>query len=354
MLGGAHMLEPLARTLPLPVQNILRGGFWAVGTFFVLSGFVLTRGYASACFNSQGLLRYGAARFFRIYPTYAVSLLIIAPLAWRDLSDPASHVSSHTWAAMAVNYLLLLQGWIGNPPVHWNTPAWSLSCEVFFYLLFPAVVILVRRGRTWSWAMGAAGLLVPMLLQAAGMPDSYKPLVHLGDFLLGAACAGIFEFLRSRFPGLEGRGWWFYLPGFLLGLASIGWPRLVEAFCPLNTALRLLNVFILLGLALGGGRLARLFSGQLALLLGHASYALYILHVPLLWWYKRSTVYRLIAAWPLLAAAAFTLLAIVCSVLVFLLVEEPLNRWWRERSRTASSLRRHRTLSPSLGTVAPD
>jgi len=348
------MLEPLARTLPLPLQNILRGGFWAVGTFFVLSGFVLTHGYASARFDRQGLLRYGAARFFRIYPTYAVSLLIIAPLAWHDLYDPSSRINPQTWAVMAINYLLLLQGWIGTPPVHWNTPAWSLSCEVFFYLLFPAVVILVRRGRAWTWALGAAGLLVPILLRTAGVPDSYKPLIHLGDFLVGAACAGIFEFLKSRFPGLEGRGCRLYLPAGLLGLALIGWPRLIALFCPLNTALLLLNVLILLGLALGGGKPARLLSGKLALLLGHASYSLYILHVPLLWWYKRSALYRFQASWPLVAAVTFTLLAIVSSVLVFLLVEEPLNRWWRGRTRKVSPLRSQRTLSPSLGTVAPD
>ena len=60
LCGGARMLEPFVRTFPIPVQTFLRGGFWAVGTFFVLSGFVLARGYASTRWNRTNLIRYGA------------------------------------------------------------------------------------------------------------------------------------------------------------------------------------------------------------------------------------------------------------------------------------------------------
>ena len=55
----------------------------------------------------------------------------------------------------------------------------------------------------------------------------------------------------------------------------------------LNSALRPLNGLLLIGFALGGGPAARGLSTPVAVYLGKASYAMYILHVPMLWWYLR-------------------------------------------------------------------
>src|SRR3954447_14109059 len=46
LTGHGQMLEPAALALPAPVYALLRGGYLAVTTFFVLSGFVLSRSYS--------------------------------------------------------------------------------------------------------------------------------------------------------------------------------------------------------------------------------------------------------------------------------------------------------------------
>ncbi len=51
LVGKGHVYEPVALMLPGPLQAIMRGGYLAVPTFFVLSGFVLARTYASTSWN---------------------------------------------------------------------------------------------------------------------------------------------------------------------------------------------------------------------------------------------------------------------------------------------------------------
>src|SRR5262249_21710966 len=113
------------------------------------------------------------------------------------------------------------------------------------------------------------------------------------------------------------------IPGLLLAAALIAWPALLPPRVDLNTALRPLNGLLLIGFALGGGAAARLLSTPVAVYLGKASYAMYILHVPLLWWYLR--VSRDFSVWVYMGAV------IGISALVYWLLEEPANRWLRSR-----------------------
>jgi peptidoglycan/LPS O-acetylase OafA/YrhL len=235
-------------------------------------------------------------------------------------------------AALVANYTFLFQGWTGTLPVHWNTPAWSLSCELFFYLCFP-LILLAARCATWRRSLVVAGVALglPILWRLLGLSDSIKPLLHLGDFLLGVALAGVYDALIRSCPRLVGRGYRLYLPSSALFIVLVSFSRDVERWIPLDTLLRPLNALLLVGLALGGGLVARLLSIPPAVLLGQASYAMYILHVPLLWWYKRTAVFRGAAPSPAGVSLIFLAGVILVSVLVFKVVEEPSNRFLRRK-----------------------
>jgi peptidoglycan/LPS O-acetylase OafA/YrhL len=318
LTGPGMMLDAAARGLPYPVYTLIRGGYLAVTMFFVLSGFVMARSYAGAEWSGRGLLRYGVGRVARIYPVYALSLLILAPVI---LADPVPGK-----AELVAAYALLLQGWLGHLPVSWNTPAWALSCELFFYLLFPLAAIWMR-GAGWPKVatVALATCFLTHVMWGVGIPDDIKPLIHLADFLMGIAAARAYDLLLRT--GRRPAGTWLYLPGMAVAAALIAYPAVLPGPIDLNSALRPLNALLVLGLSLGGGWAARAFSTRVAVYLGKLSYAMYILHVPLLWWYSR---------WIRQFSGLLYIGAVIAaSALAFRFIEEPANRYLRGLVRPA-------------------
>jgi peptidoglycan/LPS O-acetylase OafA/YrhL len=314
LTGPGQALGASLENLPAPIFMLVRGGYLAVTTFFVLSGFVLAHNYVSTAWNPGSLRRYAVARFARIYPVYFLSLLLVAPFIAADRTPAkARFVAAHG---------LLVQAWLGHIPVNWNTPAWSLSCEMFFYVAFPlAAMFLGRAGWRGTLLLATVACCLTRVLWAAGVSDEIKPLIHLSDFLMGIAAARAYNLLR-RSPRMP-RGLWLYLPAGVVAAALIAFPHALPRILDLNTALRPLNAMLLIGFALGGGTVARVFASAPAVYLGKSSYAMYILHIPLLWWYLRGS--RTFSACLYIAAV------VAISAAVYGVIEEPAHRWLRRR-----------------------
>jgi peptidoglycan/LPS O-acetylase OafA/YrhL len=316
--GPGDMAEAQALALPHGLYLLVRGGYQAVTTFFVLSGFVLMRNYESTEWTGRNLWRYGLARFARVYPVYALSLLVVLPFIVEGWQPAQGRI--------AAAYTVLVQAWMGPLGVNWNTPAWSLSCEAFFYLLFPLGVLLLR-GAQWPRTLIVAGAAVCLtrVLWRIGVSDEVKPLVHFADFLMGLAAARAFDLLTKT--GVTPRAAALYLPALLAAAVAIAYPELIPWGIDMNTVLRPLNAFLLVGLAIGGGLVARGLSAGAAVYLGKASYAMYILHVPVLWWYAR---------WEKAPSAVVYICGVIAvSALVYSYFEEPANRYLRRRFQSA-------------------
>jgi peptidoglycan/LPS O-acetylase OafA/YrhL len=326
--GKGMMVESWANSLPAAAASLVRGGYLAVQTFFILSGFVLARSYAKATWKRNDLWKYAAARIARIYPVYLVSLAVISPFVFEAMMKPGRSGSAK--AGLLLDYGFVLQGWTGNLGVGWNTPAWSLSCEFFFYLFFPLLLLGLRNaGRPTVGVVLATSLVMPVLLAHSRVPWEWKPLHHLSDFAAGVAAARLLEFLR---PAMARKGQWLYLPALAAGALLIIDPRIMDGtWGDLNTGLRPLNVAALLGLALSGGSLARILSTKTAGYLGQVSYSMYILHVPVLWWYGYWAVNGPLHMPPAVAAIVYLLLVTGVAALAFELVEMPANRWIRAK-----------------------
>lgn len=329
------MLEPLVAALPLATQMLLRGGWVSVQTFFILSGLVLAHTYAHFTWNIANLKKYALARVARVYPGYLLSLLVVSPFIYYTLV----HGTGKAWPAthkayLLINYFLVLQGWTGSLNVGWNTPAWSLSCEFVFYLCFPLTIFALRKLQPPAriLAPAALALALPTILAFLHAPDVWKPVHHLADFLMGIAAAGILNRLRPF------HGAWLYVPASLLFAGIIANPKLVEWFCFLNSALRPVSALMLIGLAIGGGTIARALSTRTMNFLGQASYQMYILHIPLLWWFTRYGVAKYWGLSPAMAGFWFLSGVLLLSSLAFHFVEEPANQALRSllRARPAA------------------
>src|SRR5579875_263937 len=136
-----------------PVLQIADLGSYGVDVFFVLSGFLIT---------SLLLLDRGDPFFFRnfywkrvlrIQPVYMLHLLA----AWFLLPG------SHGYVLLALIFLVNFDGLLHIPDVG---PAWTLSIEEQFYLLWPQVV---RRVSIANIYRTAAGLIAFSLTARLGM-----------------------------------------------------------------------------------------------------------------------------------------------------------------------------------------
>ena len=130
--------DPVRHAEAASWRLFINHGYFAVSFFFILSGFLLTRIYRDA-WTSASYKPFIVARFARIYPVYLLALAIQAPFYY-----PLAQL--HKTIAVA----LMVQSWTVLPsdyPGAWNFPAWSLSVEWFFCMIFPVLLWLLARIR---------------------------------------------------------------------------------------------------------------------------------------------------------------------------------------------------------------
>jgi peptidoglycan/LPS O-acetylase OafA/YrhL len=160
----------------------------AVPLFFVLSGFVLTLGRS----KYQGWRPFIVARIARIWPAHAAAIVFLFAIFWpfsRALvSDAASLLT------LGAN-LFLLHAWVPDRAVYWslNAPSWSVSCELFFYAMFPLCLAALGRAPVWcATAALVSALLLIATVEAAwpGIDGNWlvtNPITALPAFLVGIA-----------------------------------------------------------------------------------------------------------------------------------------------------------------------
>jgi peptidoglycan/LPS O-acetylase OafA/YrhL len=133
-----------------PLRNtFVNNGNEAVSFFFLLSGFILVVAYEKQITqNNLSVIPFYVKRIARIYPLFLLALLLT--LAYHFLIH-----NEHTRLQQKLPFeLMMLQTWFYPGSI--NYPAWSISCEIFFYLLFPLYILKLANIRLQSaikWAI---------------------------------------------------------------------------------------------------------------------------------------------------------------------------------------------------------
>lgn len=321
-------------------------GFTGVSFFFVLSGFVLTWSHRPDVRSG----RFYWNRVARIWPLHVLTMILAI---WTPLLSASPSAS---WSA-APFVLTLTQAWIPASGFlnAFNGVSWSLSCEAFFYLLFP---VLFRHISGRPRVVGVAGMVF-LGLTIAGICLSTYTSVQIADYLLGTMpLYRTGEFVLGMCLAIAmKRGW----------RLSLGLPNAVGLIVLLTAALLVLsvmsgsvpviyaNLIMIPGfLALIAAAASRDLTGSSTVLssktlvrLGQWSFALYLVH---------ELVIRLVR--PFLAgmstdetfvAAILTVVAsIAFSGLLHESVEKPAEKWLRSRgavqtAHTTTVVGAHRT-----------
>lgn len=180
------------------VANVFFNGWVGVDLFFVLSGYLIATGLIRRSGETDSLFpkRYFVDRILRIVPAYyAVLLLCVIGFFPGLIIDP------ETLGQSFVAHLLFLQDYTG---ANINVVFWSLGVEEKFYILAPALMLILLkcRGRLLCTAILLALLLLSPLARGLTFEAIETPLSY-PDF---------FAAMRSPFH--------MSLEGFIVGIAA--------------------------------------------------------------------------------------------------------------------------------------
>jgi len=359
VVGYHFYCAPCEPRAPSFLGNLLQAGFTTVSLFFVLSGFILAYNYLDERGGFVGTTRdFYRARFARIYPIYLLALVVDLPLFLRllPLAEPAT--TPGETARICVATLTLTQAWleVGRPV--WNTMAWTLSAEAFFYAVFPFLGVWLARQSsrrliavaTGAWLLGASPFLTGALTPSPGteglpslvargleawsqLPQQLIPLARLPEFVLGM-CLGLLFCRRTR----QGSEAW-RTAGLLATCAAIA--AVIILLPPKPSPLVQLGVLVPLFalciwlLACGVARNGLWLGTRTLVQLGGASYALYLLHGSMMG-FALALNTRTLSLPHNAVALLLVPVAVATSLLLFHFVEEPARRWLRKAPRAVA------------------
>lgn len=311
------------KSIPAGLSGFLKNGSLGVSLFFILSGFVLTYTYQGTVFSGRDFF---AARFARIYPVYIFSLLVAAPLFFKSF---IAEGNGDRVVPLVLGKIFLIQSWVPWMMHNWNVPSWSLSTEAFFYLLFP---LLLPALSLVPAKLRLPGIVALITVYGFGLPISEA----IGPDYSLSPVRDVFLFGSGILIGLAFcEGW--RAPRWLLPLSLVGALGLMGAFDPIPANGWLKAEFTLVLCALIGGiasipaQSSSFMNNGTLKRLGEASYALYILHLPIAAVFAFAGSKLGFSFDNPLILVVYVPVSIWISVIVYLKLEVPANRWLRKR-----------------------
>jgi len=322
-----------------------------VAIFFVLSGFLLSRPYlarATAGREHPPTGRYYWKRFLRIYPVYAVTVVIAL-----GLIDENRGVGVLEW----VRSLLLLDIYTESRLPQGLTQMWSLAVEAMFYLVLPLLMLAaLGRGRGVSvrrvsgvlvalvavsvwWVLSLAGVVAEA---SAGVPMTWLP-AYLTWFAVGIGLAlahVLHQAHRENAPllvrhlitvaAMPGVCWALVVGLLLVAATPLAGPSFLFVSTPVEALTKHLlyaaigGLVVLTGIFTArGSHYVRIMSVPALRHLGVISYSTFCIHLPVLHLVMSVTGYGLFQGHGLQIWALTLVVSLGASEVLYRFVEKP-------------------------------
>jgi exopolysaccharide production protein ExoZ len=306
-----------------------------VDLFFVISGFIMVVTTSKKPVNARDFLLRRIVRVVPLYWLLTLSVVVLgtlAPQLLRSTDISAPHV---------LQSLLFIPHF---SPSHLGTtwpvlvPGWTLNYEMYFYALFAATLFLNSRYRVAALTSLLGGLVGLGLL----LGSSKDPIVAtytsplLVEFLVGAVLG------RLWVVGHVMKSTWPTVLSVIAGFALLLWRN-----APYAPVAQILGS----GLVVAGALNPRFseWRNRLMLMLGDASYSIYLTHLFALgllrWVWMRMEIPQTAQAFPWLFMLSGLVFASIVGWFVFRWVEQPLTRWLTDQLFRSNS----KSLSDAVG-----
>lgn len=315
-----------------PVAVVFGAGSLGVAMFLVLSGFCLTYPLVARGRTRVELRSFAIRRAMRILPPYYIVMFglaglqlvpMVAERTARQLTDGPDLLA----------HLFLVHNLWPSHAMRISGPFWSIALEFQLYLLFPLLLLLVRRPRTLMLgALAVAGawwLAAPHLLGSASADaplgttqgDAFFTYWSSLPSMLPLFVAGMvaaWALIRPRrFPAWTAAAGAGLLAAAVILDRSVAWPMPGRLLAGAGTGLILL---------LPVGRIGRFLGWRPLVRLGEASYTLYLVHFALMSPMWELSAGRLHGSALVLAEAVAVSASVGVALVLSKLIEQPFHK----------------------------
>lgn len=290
-ITGLRAIAALA-ILVFHIDPRFSGGFIGVDIFFVISGYLITRNVWPSLKNQDfEFSSFYAKRFRRLFPAYA-SVLICSFIIMVSygLNSEITHFGASALSSLfyfSNVYFYSVSDYFApqmqlNPLLH----TWSLSVEEQFYLVFPAFLLFCskigNKGIRFFIVIGLLSFLFSqLLLELSPSASFYMSPSRFWQFMVGGMLA-IAHFRISKANvalAISISSYLVLILCFVFYTENIAFPGFYATFPTLATV----------GLLLAGTThhsLTWLLSNPICRFFGNISYSLYLVHWPVIVFYK--------------------------------------------------------------------
>src|SRR5258706_201060 len=316
------------------ILAILRSAPSGVSYLYVLSGFVMSLVYfrPKEKFDVPG---YWRARFVRIYPLYIISFLLVCYfyLDYMARIKPLKILTN----------IFVLQAWWAPYAQSFNYASWSMTVEFFFYAVFPFFTMWAYRQPTkrliWtSLMLWTITQLIHFALWIGYFPAwesfiVYNPVFHLSSFIMGAV-GGIWFLREGQVTQTKQTLNLFLIFASLLLISgyvilSNIYQQLPHDLQPMSGLIAPFFILFILTLALDKTKLSAILSHRWLVVLGETAFALYILHVPVIWIYERALFSSGLSNPEFILSVTNLPLMISVGLIAYFFIDPPIRKWMK-------------------------
>lgn len=249
--------------------KVFKGGNLGVSYFYVLSGFIMCYNYYS---ENKDLNKksFWISRFSRIYPMHIVALFLMF-FCFEFIKDRFNLQSF-------ILQLTLTQSWSYLYRHSYNWPAWSLSVEIFFYIICPFVLLFFKNYTKRIITISVAFIwCISMIQQVYFSFEKFPlPFLHLNSFLVGMLSG--YYYRKQNLIFIKNNA----ILLFIISLSIIVYfATMTELYITNSGLLSPIFSLLILSIALIGTPMQNFLSKNIFILLGEISYCIYIIHWPI-------------------------------------------------------------------------